>query len=111
MKRRLIILLSLLTMNFVSIPSSFTAGEGWVFDDKMTYDIYLYSYPPEQGSVIKDVRILRFEHIGNTTFLVIKSSGFRLKDSSGFVRLDAVAAILPNNESFLQDGQKIETRY
>ena len=107
MKKYLFFLSLLILLNVSNVAHA--AGD-WSFDDRMTYDIYLYSYP-DHSSVVKDVKILRLEQMGDTTFLVIRSTGFRIKDSPGFIRLDAVAAILPNSESYLQNGQRLEVQH
>ena len=100
----------LIAVCFLMLCVHSVRAEGWLFDEKMTYDIYLYS-PEDKTSVIRDVKIERLESMGDVTFLIIRSPGFRIKDSVGFVRLDGVSAILPNSEMRLQDGQKIEVRY
>jgi len=66
------------------------------FDKKINYDIYIES-GDRVSTVIENVKIVRFEEIKGREFIVVESSGFRLKDESGYILFDSVLAILPQD--------------
>ena len=87
-----------------------TATNALGIDTNMSYDIYFYT-GENARSLIKNVRILRFQDISGRTFVVITSAEFKLKDSQGFVALDNVSAILPNQELRAIDDTRFKINY
>jgi hypothetical protein len=73
------------------------------------YDIYVGGEEKE-AVVIRDVDLLRIAEIANTSFLVIERHGFNLKQHEGFIRLDKVLAILPNNKIDVDKINHIEIK-
>jgi len=51
--------------------------------------------------VVRSVEIVRFEEIAGKSFLVVRASGFNLKNEEGYILFDSISAILP--------GRKIRT--
>ena len=80
-----------------------------IFDDRIAYDIY-FSSSDYQTTVAHSVEIIRFEEIGNKTFLVIRSAGFSLKDEEGFILFDSVLAILHDRNFKVQHHTGIKYR-
>ena len=74
------------------------------FDEKTTYDIY-FSHS-EELTIIKSVRILGFQEIGEKLFLVVQPNGFSLKDYEGFILFDSIQAILPDRNFQVDDSKK-----
>ncbi len=66
-------------------------------DTNANYDIY-FSTGENGRSVLKNLKILRLQDIAGKTFLVVRSADFKLKEADGFIALNGISAILPNQE-------------
>lgn len=87
-------------MAVIAMPRPSMAEQGGLFfDRRIHYDIY-FSAGYDDAQVIKNVEILRLQDIGDKTFLVIRSAGFNLKDTEGFILYDSVTAILPGSDNY-----------
>ena len=80
-----------------------------LFDDRISYDIY-FSSGDVSTNVVNSVEILRFEEVAGKTFLVIRSSGFNLKEEEGFILFDSISAILPDRNIKVEKTKGIRLR-
>ena len=105
--KALICLSALLVLSGEKVWAAYDASG---FDDKASYDIYFYN---GYGSslVIKSIKILGFKEIAGKTFLVIKPYGFKLDDTQGYVFIDSVVAILPNQDFHIDVNQNMNLKF
>ena len=73
----------------------------------ISYDIY---FGDDDGvvNVVTDVNLVRIVDLNGAAFLVIEADEFKLKQREGFVRFDAIIAILPNKHVVVKKRNKIK---
>lgn len=79
------------------------------FKENISYDIYFTGYDG-YNTVVKNVEIIGFDEINGKTFLVVRPSGFKLKEVDGFVLFEAVVAIFPNQEFKIYNVNEIKVK-
>lgn len=77
-----------------SVPV-FAAQNTGPFKSNVAYNIY-FEHGESNYAVLDNVEIVRFEEIAGKVFVVVHSSGFKLKEEEGFILFDSIAAILPD---------------
>lgn len=97
MKKIIIILAAFMIF---SVLSCFAEDVTFVFDSNKHYDIYLRSYE-NQSLVIKNVKIIKKVQILNSDFMVIETSSASLKENLGYIRFDAIIAILAKDSDVI----------
>ena len=103
------VIFSVLILGFIPKVSADDTVVG--FDSRVSYDIFFQGGKHQSNSVISNVEIVGFDTLGGKTFIIIKPNGFRLKDARGYVLLDSVSAILPNEEFSIKDSKDVKSRY
>ncbi|HOX54399.1 MAG: hypothetical protein PHI86_04870 [Candidatus Omnitrophica bacterium] len=87
-------------MFMIFASACFADDIGFVFDSNKQYDIYLKAYE-NQSLVIKNVKIIKRVQILDADFLVIETSSASLKENLGYIRFDAIIAVLAKNSDVL----------
>ena len=93
----------------LSTAPAYAGSNQYGFDDNLRYDIY-FAGRDSDVSVIRNVVIQEVRDIGGKKFYIIRPQGFKLDETLGFVALDAVLAILPQNSFTVRriSGMKVD---
>jgi len=98
-------------LSVLSVPAVRAAQDlDVIFNKQTSYDIYLQS-DENTLSVITQVNIIRLQEIGERIFLVVRPAEFTLNNTDGFVLLDAVQAILPNQKLKIRNTAKFNANW
>ena len=85
-------------------------SNAFVFNSKYGYDVY-FKINEQETAVLNNIELIRFEQLGDKTFLVVKSNGFNFKDAEGFVSLDSITVILPNDSFHIKKIDKTKINF